>query len=135
MLPFVWPKLNRVAENNATWGQFLFEVAFEYQSNQSSFYLGTIQVLCHQRGGWVGSENWQFLMIYSTVNHQRVRWVGLNKSKTWWRNTWMVPYLVCLYILSMLSFLAKMLSFLLKDHNIFARHENIVKICNGHNGP
>ena len=30
VLPFVWPKLNRVAENNATWGQSLFEVAFEY---------------------------------------------------------------------------------------------------------
>ena len=27
----------------------------------------------------------------STVNHQRGGWVGLKKSKTWWRNTWMVP--------------------------------------------
>ena len=26
-------------------------------------------------------------MIYSTVNHQRGGWVGLRKSKTWWRNT------------------------------------------------
>ena len=42
--------------------------------------------------GWVdGVGKWQFLMIYSTVNHQRVWWVGLKKSKTWWRNTWMVP--------------------------------------------
>ena len=41
---------------------------------------------------WVGGvRNWQFLMIYSTVNHQRGVWVGLKKSKTWWRNTWMVP--------------------------------------------
>ena len=32
-----------------------------------------------------------FLMIYSTENHQRGGWVGLEKSKTWWRNTWMVP--------------------------------------------
>ena len=42
---------------------------------------------------WVGGvRKWQFLMIYSTVNHQRVGWVGLKKSKTWWSNTWMVPY-------------------------------------------
>ena len=32
---------------------------------------------------WVGRvRKWQFLMIYSTVNHQRVGWVGLKKSKT-----------------------------------------------------
>ena len=44
---------------------------------------------------WVsGVRKWQFLMIYSTVNHQRGEWVGLKKSKTWWRNTWMPPYLV-----------------------------------------
>ena len=24
-------------------------------------------------------------------NYQRDGWVGLKKSKTWWRNTWMVP--------------------------------------------
>jgi hypothetical protein len=29
-----------------------------------------------------GVRKWQFLMIYSTVNHQRVEWVGLKKSKT-----------------------------------------------------
>ena len=38
-----------------------------------------------------GVRKWQFLMIYSTLNHQRDGWVGLKKSKTWWRNTWMVP--------------------------------------------
>jgi hypothetical protein len=32
---------------------------------------------------WVGGvKKWKFLMIYSTVNHQRVGWVGLKKSKT-----------------------------------------------------
>ena len=32
---------------------------------------------------WVGGvRKWQFLMIYRTVNHQRVKWVGLKKSKT-----------------------------------------------------
>ena len=32
---------------------------------------------------WVGGvRKWQFLMIYSTVNHQRGGWVGLKKSKT-----------------------------------------------------
>ena len=41
---------------------------------------------------WVGViRKWQFLMIYSTVNHQRGGWVGLKQSKTWWRKTWMVP--------------------------------------------
>ena len=41
---------------------------------------------------WVGGvRKWQFLMIYSTVNHQRVGWVGLKMSKPWWRNTWMPP--------------------------------------------
>ena len=39
-----------------------------------------------------GVRKWQFMMIYSTVNHQRGWWVGLKKWKTWWRNTWMVPY-------------------------------------------
>ena len=43
---------------------------------------------------WVGGvRKWQFLIIYNTVNHQRVGWVGLKKSRTWWRNTWMVPKL------------------------------------------
>ena len=37
---------------------------------------------------WVGGvRKWQF----STVNHQIVGWVGLKKSKTWWRNTWRPP--------------------------------------------
>ena len=32
---------------------------------------------------WVGGvRKWQFLMIYSTVNHQRGGWVGLKMSKT-----------------------------------------------------
>ena len=32
---------------------------------------------------WVGGvSKWQFLMIYSTVNHQRGGSVGLKKSKT-----------------------------------------------------
>ena len=28
-----------------------------------------------------GVKKWKFSMIYSTVNHQRVGWVGLKKSK------------------------------------------------------
>ena len=37
--------------------------------------LGTIQVLRHQRGGWVGGVRiWQFLMIYS-----RGGWIGSKK--------------------------------------------------------
>ena len=38
-----------------------------------------------------GVRKWLFLMIYNTLKYQRVGWVGLKKSKTWWRNTWMVP--------------------------------------------
>ena len=56
-------------------------------------------ILIRDRSSITSSKRWvggvrkvQFLMIYSTVNHQRVGWVGLKKSKTWWRNTWMVPY-------------------------------------------
>ena len=41
---------------------------------------------------WVGGvRKWQFLMIYSTVDHQWGGWMGLKKPKTWWRNTWMPP--------------------------------------------
>ena len=41
-----------------------------------------------------GVRKRHFLMIYSTLNHQRVGWLGLKKSRTWWRNTWMVPYTI-----------------------------------------
>ena len=54
-------------------------------------YYGTIQVLRQQRGGWVGSEKWQFLLIYSTIYADIGEWVGLKKPETCWRNTWMVP--------------------------------------------
>ena len=50
----------------------------QHQFNKN--WLRTIQVLRHQRGGWVGSENGK--MLYSTANHQRGGWVGLRKSKT-----------------------------------------------------
>ena len=50
---------------------------------------------------WVGGDRkWQFLMIYSTANHQRGEWVDLKKSKTLWRNTWMPPYVSALYSFS-----------------------------------
>ena len=29
--------------------------------------LGTIHILRQQTGGWVGSEKWQFLLIYTTI--------------------------------------------------------------------
>ena len=44
--------------------------------------LGTIQVLRQQRGGWVGSENGNFLLIYSTIYADVGGWVGLKKPKT-----------------------------------------------------
>ena len=75
----------------------IFFSLFHYFASMGSlwyFWLRAIQVLRHQRGGWVGGvRKWQFLMIYSTVKHQRGGWVGLKKSKTWWRNIWMPPYL------------------------------------------
>ena len=40
-----------------------------------------------------------------------------------------VEVMVRLHIFPIFSFLAKMLSFLLRDDNIFARNENIRKIC------
>ena len=40
-----------------------------------------------------------------------------------------VQVMVRLHIFPIFSFLAKMLSFLLRDDNIFARNENIGKIC------
>ena len=40
-----------------------------------------------------------------------------------------VEIMVRLHIFSIFSFLAKMLSFLLRDDNIFARNENTGKIC------
>ena len=58
---------------------------------------------------WVGGvRKWQFVMIYSTVNHQRSGWLGLKKSKTWWRNTWMVPQLVWLSFPAALACLTKL---------------------------
>ena len=39
--------------------------------------------------GWV--RKWHFLLIYSTIHSDVLRWVGLKKTKTSWRNTWMVP--------------------------------------------
>ena len=35
-----------------------------------------------------------FLMIYSTVNHQKLPFSDPNHPPLWWRNTWMVPYQV-----------------------------------------
>ena len=58
---------------------------------QRYFLLGYSSILICTRGHssitssrrWVGGiKKWKFLMIYSTVNHQRVGWVGLKKSKT-----------------------------------------------------
>ena len=38
-------------------GFFGDSVDFTILSIETNFYIGTIQELCHQRGGWVGSEN------------------------------------------------------------------------------
>ena len=43
--------------------------------------LGTIQVLPQQRGGWMGSEDGNFLLIYSTIYADVGGWVGLKKQK------------------------------------------------------
>ena len=56
-----------------------------------NFMLGTIQVLRHQGGGWG-----QKMAIFDDLQDCKSskRWVGLKNSKTWWRNTWMVPYVI-----------------------------------------
>ena len=47
----------------------------------AAIQLGTIKYyVIREVGGW--ARKWQFLIIYSTVNHQRGGWVGLKKSKT-----------------------------------------------------
>ena len=48
--------------------------------------LGGIQVLRHH----VFDFLW-FLMIYSTVNHQRLPFSDPTHPPLWWRNTWMPP--------------------------------------------
>ena len=41
---------------------------------------------------WVGGvRKWHFLLIYSTIYADLGGWVGLKKTKTCGRNTWMVP--------------------------------------------
>ena len=37
---------------------------------------GTIHILLQQRGGRMGSEKWQFLLIYSFIYYDLGRWVG-----------------------------------------------------------
>ena len=44
-------------------------------------------------GGW--GQKMAILDDLQYCNHQRVGWVGLKKSKTWWPNTWMVPNPKC----------------------------------------
>ena len=41
---------------------------------------------------WVGGvRKWQFVMIYSTVNHQEFPFFDPTHPPPWWRNTWMPP--------------------------------------------
>ena len=78
---FTWGK--KLGMYNCTWPNS--EREFFSESNR-----GHSSITSSKR--WVGGvRKWQFLMIYSTVSHQRGGWVGLKKSKTWWRNTWMPP--------------------------------------------
>ena len=60
-------------------------------------------------------------------NGRNLRWAcKVNKSSRWLKS---VQFMVRLHIFPILSFLAKMLSLLLRVDNIFARNENIGKIC------
>ena len=73
---------------------------------------------------WVGGvRKWQFLMIYSTANHQRGEWVDLKKSKTWWRNTWMPPYVSALYSFSKIFIKCFKYSILLSWPNRTSEHD------------
>ena len=63
------PKINHVADS------------FLMTDDTCSVVRGHSSITSSKR--WVGGvRKWQFLMIYSTVNHQRGGWVGLKKSKT-----------------------------------------------------
>ena len=52
----------------------LHQVVYALSRESKRTRLGIIQVLRHQRDGWMGSENGNFLI--------RGWWVGLKKSKT-----------------------------------------------------
>ena len=62
--------------------RFLPPTLFFENVRAADFSLVTIQVLRHQRGGWMGLENgnfWWFTVLY-IING----WMGLKQSKTWW---------------------------------------------------
>ena len=42
---------------------------------QVLFSFGTIHIICQQRGGWVGSEKWLVLLIFSTIYTDVGCWV------------------------------------------------------------
>ena len=51
--------------------------------DQKLINIGTINVLRQQRGGWVGSEKWQFLPMFATIYY--IEWVsGSKKVKKMW---------------------------------------------------
>ncbi len=53
-----------------------------YIAKSKSFciFIGGIQVLCQQRGGW--GQKMAILLIYSTINADVGGWVGLKKPKS-----------------------------------------------------
>ena len=61
-------------------------ILFDPLLSWNRFWLGNIQVLRQQRGGFVGSENGNFLLIYSTIYADVGRWAKKAKNML----TWMV---------------------------------------------
>ena len=60
---------------------YLIENQDPSKSERAVSFRGHSSITSSRR--WVGGvKKWKFLMSYSTVNHQRVGWVGLKKSKT-----------------------------------------------------
>ena len=71
--------------------QFTVHCSSDYciESLSVLLILGTIQVLRHHVFDFLGPPT--PLMIYSTVNHQKLSFSDPTHPPLWWRNTWMVP--------------------------------------------
>ena len=90
-------------------------------------YLRYIKAMQCKKGTYISLKNanffdksWPWATVHQSIFYKSYNELSLLKY---------VQVIVRLNIFTIFSFLAKMLSFLLRDDNIFARNENIRKIC------
>ena len=69
--------------NNFRFTQHGFTTLTKHRNNQTNWRI-TLENLKYI---------WICFVFFQLYCKSSKRWVGLKKSKTWWRNTWMVPYL------------------------------------------